>query len=53
MTNYSKRTITKTKKRAISDKCSALYLLTKHFGREFSDKSYELHLLEQRMLVSK
>lgn len=48
-----KRKITKTKKHVPADKYSAVYLLTKHFGREFSDKSYELHLLEQRMLLNK
>lgn len=48
-----KRKIVKTTKHVPADKYSAVYLLTKHFGREFSDKSYELHLLEKRMLNNK
>lgn len=48
-----RRKIVKTTKHIPADKYSAVYLLTKYFGREFSDKSYELHLLEQRMLLNK
>ncbi|WP_168712075.1 hypothetical protein, partial [Acholeplasma laidlawii] len=31
----------------------AVYLLTKHFGREYSDKAYELKILEEKIKASK
>lgn len=44
-----KRRVVKTTKHVPDDKYSAVYLLIKYFGRDFSDRSYELALLEARL----
>lgn len=48
-----KRKITKTKKTVLPDRGSIIYLLSKHFGREYLERSYELELLEQKFLEGK
>lgn len=48
-----KRRIVKSKKHIPGDKYGTVYLFTKHFGREYSDKSYEFQLLEQKFLANK
>ncbi len=44
-----KRKITRTKKQVAPDTRSAIYLLTKHFGRDFSEKKDELEIMEKRL----
>lgn len=48
-----KRKINRTKKTVAPDTRSAIYLLTKHFGREFSEKKDELDLMEERNKITK
>lgn len=47
-----KRKITKTKKHIAPDKFCILYLLTKHFGLEYSDRSNEIRIMESRLQIS-
>lgn len=47
-----KRKITKNKKHIPPDKFCALYLLTKHFGLEYSDRSNEIRIMESRLQIS-
>src|SRR5690606_34087062 len=46
-TRGPRRKIVRTTRHIPADKYSAVYLLTKHFGREYSDKAYELKILEK------
>lgn len=48
-----KRKITKTKRYVAPDRASCIYLLTKHFGKEFSDKKEELEIMEKRLELVK
>jgi len=48
-----KRKITKVKKQVAPDKYCIVYLLTKHFGVEFYDRSYELSLMEEKLIEKK
>lgn len=48
-----RRKIVRTTKHIPPDKYSAVYLLTRQFGREFSDKSFEYELLEERLKANK
>jgi len=48
-----RRKIVRTTKHIPPDKYSAVYLLSRVFGREFSDKSFEYELLENKMKESK
>jgi len=52
-TRAPRRKIVRTTRHIPADKYSAVYLLTKHFGREYSDKAYELKILEEKMKASK
>lgn len=44
-----RRKVTKTTKQVPPDYKALVYLLSRHFGREFSDRSEELKLAEQKM----
>lgn len=48
-----KRKITKVKKQVAPDKYCIVYLLTKNFGVEFYDRSYELSLMEEKLIEKK
>jgi len=48
----AKRKVTKITKQVPPDYKALLYLLTKHFGKDFSDHSEELKLAEQKMKQS-
>ena len=48
-----KRKIHRTKKEVGPDYKSIIYLLTKHFGREFSERSDEYELMEKRIALGK
>lgn len=48
-----RRKVVRTTKHIPPDKYSAVYLLSKHFGRGFSDKSFEYELLEERLKANK
>lgn len=47
-----KRKITKTKKHIPPDKYCAIYLLTKHFGLDYSDRTNEIKIMESRLQIS-
>ena len=48
-----KRKIHRTKKQIGPDYKAIVYLLNKHFGREFSERADELELMEKRQSLGK
>lgn len=50
--NGQRRKVTKVTKQVAPDFKALVYLLSKHFGRDFTDRSEELKLAEQKMQLS-
>jgi hypothetical protein len=51
--NQQKRRVLKIEKEVGPDYKSIVYLLTKHFGREYSERYEEIKLLEKRIEAGK